>query len=70
VYNAFMFLQAFCPTCQKSVAIETTLSVAEWKAKTGAGESLEIMHTTPSGDHRWFVGKAEGERLLKHLKNT
>jgi hypothetical protein len=50
-YNPFMSFQAFCPTCKKSVSVETVLSIAEWKAKIAAGESIEIMHTTASGDH-------------------
>jgi hypothetical protein len=61
-----MFFHAFCPTCKKSVSAETTLSIAEWKAKIAAGESLELTHTTPSGNHHWFVGKDEGEKLLRN----
>jgi hypothetical protein len=57
-------LQAFCNTCQKTVAAHTLLSGRELRsALANKNEEIKIMHTASEGDHIWTLREQDKKKL-------
>jgi hypothetical protein len=65
-----MSFVAYCFICEKKVTVHTLLPAESLLSALSNDDTVEVMHTSQDGDHRWRLNREEKVNLLNHIRKS